>query len=56
MDQNKNSAPRPSWDTQGRVECIEAIMEPSAFSNEDVANFCQSFQVCLEEHHSQARR
>ena len=39
MEQNKNSAPRPSWYTQGRVECIEAM--ESAFSGEDVATFCR---------------
>ena len=39
MEQNKNLAPRPSWYTQGRVECIEAM--ESAFSGEDVATFCR---------------
>jgi hypothetical protein len=39
MEQNKNSATRPSWYTQGRVESIEAM--ESAFSGEDVATFCR---------------
>ena len=39
MEQNKNSATRPSWYTQGRVECIEAM--ESAFSGKDVATFCR---------------
>ena len=34
----KEKAPRPTWYTQGSIECIDAI--ESAFSKEDVKAFC----------------